>query len=304
MGWFDWLRRRPPAEPSAPASETTLPLAPASRDPLAQAAASALGLGWIVVLLDEPVPMSPPAFTAWAQRLGLPASTDGGFRLAGAHAYPGAGPFPADSLAGYGVDELDAGKGFLGLSFGPPGSPLRRRSHLEAPDPWAADGELRTLSKLVLALLAHGRAVVLPEAGRLFAAARVRTRLAGADQLDARPFGGWISWAVDHDQRNYATYGMVLHGLPDVQTTVDPDDAAQLDRACGAILFACHQMVWTNAPLVDDDIVEVPVGVAVGPYRIARPRGACERYRVRVLPDMLEPTPRACVALERIVARA
>jgi hypothetical protein len=298
MGWFDWLRRKPPrepaaAEPASPSESTTMPIAP--REPARDPAVAAQAHGWVVVLLAEPVPAAPPAFAAWAQRRGLRARTDGALRLVAGDlevtAYPGGSPFPADALAHVGAPaDFEPGAGFLGLSLGAPG----------ARDPWADDGPLRALSRLVLQLLDHGHAIVLPQAGRVFDAGRARARLAGANAAGARPFGGWIAWAVDAELRLYATYGMVLHGLPDVQTTVDPEDPADLDRACAAILFACHHMVWANAPLAADEILVVPAGVAVGAYPIAAAPGPTDRYRVRELPD----ADRRCLDLQRITASA
>lgn len=300
MGWFDWLRRKPPdpaaaSEPTSPSESTTMPLSPREpvRDPVDHAATTSQAHAWVVVLLAEPVPSAPAAFAAWAQRHGLRA--DGALHLlAGDHqvtAYAGAGPFPADALASVGAPaDLEPGAGFLGLALGAPGPR----------DPWAGDGSLRALSRLVLRLLDHGHGIVLPQAGRMFDAGRARARLAGTEDPSARPFGGWIAWAVDAELRLYATYGMALHALPDVQTTVDPDDPADLDRACAAILFACHHMVWANAPLADDEILEVPAGVAVGAYPIAPSSGPVDRYRVRDA-DVFD---RRVLDLQRITASA
>ncbi|MGA9524092.1 MAG: hypothetical protein WBV82_21705 [Myxococcaceae bacterium] len=264
-----------------------------SSDPVGEAAATCLGLGWIVVLLNEPPPTGPDAFRKWAGRIGLDSrgirvSTDGQIRLgAGRHdalTYVGAGPFPRERLAELGAPEdFDPGQGFIGLSLGLSGQVPLMRLVGNPQVPWGPQGGLRDLSRIALALLEHGRAVILPQAGTVVPADRFRRRVGDVEDLDARPFGAWMGWALDPERRNYATFGMCLHGLPDVELEVDPDDRWQLDRALEALLVTCQRMVRSNQPLSAGDIVEVPVGAAVGAYALEPINGDAERYRVGTL---------------------
>ncbi len=261
-----------------------------SGDPVGQAAATCEVLAWIVVLLDEAPPTGPVAFRRWASRLGLESKgirvhTDGGIRLgAGGHdaiTYIGSGPFPRERLAELGAPEdLDPGKGFIGLSLGVAGNVPVMRMIGDARDPWGPQGTLRDLSRVALALLEHGRGIILPQSGTVSSAERFRARMADLDDPEARPFGAWIGWGLNPRKRTYATFGMCLHGLPDVEIECDPDDGWERDRALEAVLLTCHRMVRSNQELPAGEGVEVPVGVGVGTHAVEAVDGDSERYRV------------------------
>jgi hypothetical protein len=182
-------------------------------------------------------------------------------------------PFPKRNLDLLGVPaDFDAGRGFIGLSFGLPGS--------SKDDPWDEHGALRELSRLTLAMLDLCHAVVLPQAGTVLSAETFRRRLGDLDDLGGRPFGAWVATAVDPGQNIYATYGMTLHGLPDVEVPIALGDDWKLDRAREALLFACQQMVFANAPLDPKVTLNVPVGISVGAYPPDIDAGDTEPYQV------------------------
>jgi hypothetical protein len=223
-------------------------------DPTTKAVGASHVLGWIVVLLDAPPPIEPESFVLWADGLGLTAQgvrTSAGDTLQmgignqDALAYVGDAPFPLDGL--FLLDGVErAGRGFIGLSLGNPGYPPIMRSSRTWEDPWQPGGRLTDLTRLVLALLPHATAVVLPQARAVMTAQLAHDRLSVPIEADNHPFLGWISWTINDDERLYTTLGMRLHALPDVAIDVDPDDDESLDRGRSAILTAAGMMVTSN----------------------------------------------------------
>src|SRR5262249_26316726 len=149
------------------------------------------------ILLNEPPPRGTAAFAQWARKLGLEAAgirvqAEGTFRLGiGKHdalAYIGDGPFPAARLAELGdPPNLDAGRGFIGLSLGLPGHVPLFRVTGKSFDPWSERGPMRDLSKIAFELSKHGPAVILPQAGTVIGSARFRALLGNLQNLKARP---------------------------------------------------------------------------------------------------------------------
>jgi hypothetical protein len=110
----------------------------------------------------------------------------------------------------------------------------------------------------------------------MLSAEHARARFGDVEDPNHRPFTAWTALSVDPAHGTYASYGFGLHGWPDVATTVDPADRWQLERAREAILLACSKVVWSNQPLADDEVLEIPVG---GPRDDAMEVDV-ERYRV------------------------
>ncbi len=250
-------------------------------------------LGWVVMLLDEAPPVDPHAFLEWATAKGLPAKgiridiSRGDIRLRhGVHeaiAYVADEPFPKKTLDLLGLTtELRSGKGFITLSLGAPGMMRVHRSLADGKldDPWEKNGTLRDLSRLVMGMLDLSHALVLPQAGAVMLSDTFRRRTGDLDDVAGRPFSAWVATAVDPELNIYATYGMVLHGLPDVEVPVALGDDWALDRSREALLFACQQMVFNNAPLKSGSTLKVPIGVSVGSYK-SNGEGDAEVYQVQ-----------------------
>jgi hypothetical protein len=258
----------------------------ARTSPLEQATATTLTLGWIGVLLHQPPPSGPAAQQAWAQGFplaarGIQVATGGqlGFRVPAAGrwidviTYVGQGPFDAHKLDLRGMDPgLDLGRGFLGLSLGLPG--MQRTLHTamgSLADPWAEDGGARALSRLVTALLEGGTAVVLPLAGAIAVERdRFLAMLGDLEDTECRPFGAFITDAIDNERQRHLTLGMGVFGLPDVAvpTSTDPWQRA---RRFEALMLACHRMVRENRELAAGEVLEVPIGLSAGAWPIESP---------------------------------
>lgn len=255
-----------------------------------EAAAASAVLAWVVVLLDAPPPTGPAAFIEWSKRLGLQAAgirarSDGEFRLGfGRHdalAYVGDAPFPRERLTNMGAPaEFHPGGGFVSLSLGLPGKVALLRATGVDVDPWAVDGPLRDLSRMVYELSRHGPAVLLPQAGTLLSSEQFRERLGQLVDDRARPFRAWICFAFNPEAATYSSYGMGLQALPDVTVDADTNDSWELDRAREALLVACSRMVHANEPLKPGERLEVRIGQNVGAEPIAPEEGDVEAYVV------------------------
>lgn len=291
MGLFDWFRRSRPHTPEdTPArSQSDQPDDDSRAQAEALAASRAHAEGWVVLLLEDPPAVGDVGLRDWAQEWGLAdkgvqvefsAEGQARFRRGDfvATAYVGCEAFPKKHLLFFGASEqIDPGQGFIALSLGKPGGLSK--------DVWGPRGYLRELSRLTLTLLEAAHAVVLPQSGAVVTADTFRRRLGDVEDLRARPMAAWVSTAVDPDLKLYATYGMVLHGLPDVEVPIVMGDDWKLDRAREALLFACQKMVFSQAPLPPKSTLAVPVGISVGAVEVEVDEGDVEVYRVEVLRD-------------------
>jgi hypothetical protein len=173
----------------------------------------------------------------------------------------------------------------------------RRLLGPEALDPWAAAGVSRVLARVLRAALDAGAThLVLEHAGRLLLGAEeARGRLASPDDLQSRPFGAFIDWALTPDRRLYRTLGMAVAGGEDLEIAiVHPDSEVELDSAESALLFGCHLQARQARLLEDGEVFYVPRDVRVGPrgasasartgykYLVARSPAAPDEPRRRV----------------------
>ncbi len=172
------------------------------------------------------------------------------------------------------VDQRALPPGFLAGSYHlallpAPVDPADERRLLGAdfPDPWAEQGTLRRASRLLRALLlSDGRGLVLHRAGKLALGREDGLRRLGdLKDIEARPFGAWIDWALTEDRRAYRTLGMATLGGEDVEIALsNPDADVELDSAESALLFACMLQVRENRFLADGEMFHVPKDVRVG----------------------------------------
>ena len=160
--------------------------------------------------------------------------------------------------------------------------PLAKRDLLrtaeEYPDPWAEEGIMRVVTKLVRAALERdGLAVVLNRAAQLVVPNQQFVEMTGgADDPDRRPFLPWIDVDYDDDEEFLRTEGLRLFGLPEISVHFDHDDGNwRLQREQEALGYVASKMVHANEPLgVDADAegflgvgsleaLEVPLGAEV-----------------------------------------
>ncbi|MFZ5446131.1 MAG: hypothetical protein ACOZQL_39455 [Myxococcota bacterium] len=244
------------------------------RDDALTAAHTSLELGWLIVLLDEPVPTSPGAFLDWATGLGLPAAgvrveppPMTRLRLGAAEplVYPGAEPFPRELLERrFGAAPWASGaKGFLGLSLGIPGNaPMLRLITRAEADPWGPAGRLRDLTRLAALLARRGPGVLLPQGHFALPRDTFLRRLGDLDDVENRPYMAWVSLSWDPDARRYRSHGMPALELFDVAAAAPVPSALDEQRAREATLFVCHHMVRESASLEPGAELEVPIGVS------------------------------------------
>ena len=250
--------------------------------PVRAEAPSARFFGWASVLVDAELGPSGPRWQAALER-GLPqgarltarALPEGGTlveaRWPGAHLLirerrsedltalerrlvPDAGPLPA-----FVWEVLPAGV-----------LPVEERRLLgpEAGDPWAPVGATRLLVKVLRASLdAGGTYLLLEHAGRLLLGAdEARGRLGDPDDIESRPFGAFIDWALTPDRSRYRTLGMAVAGGEDLEIDiVHPGSEVELDSAESALLFGCHLQVRGVRLLEDGEVFYVPKDVRIGP---------------------------------------
>ena len=288
----------------------TLPGHPARAEP-----APGRSFGWAAVLVAEELGAST---ARWQQSLGpgLP----GGARLV-ARALPEGGTLVEARWPGAYVlvrERRVAEPGELERRLLPPGTALpevrwevlpsgvlpaeeRRLLGPEAADPWAQGGATRLLVRILRAALdAGGSALLLEHAGRLVLGRdEARARLGDPDDLEARPFGAFVDWALTPDRRSYRTLGMAVAGGEDLELdVVHAGSEVELDSAESALLFGCHLQVRGPRLLEDGEVFYVPKDVRIGPrgataasrtgykYLVARPRaqpGSPGRSRVQLI---------------------
>ncbi len=259
----------------------------------------ARALGWITLLMDEPVPTGVQALKAWAAKLNLEAagitvSCEDGLRLGfGGFEMPattGDTPFPREAMDLRSVGEdFSPGGGFLTLSLGDPGLHRKLRI-LRKRDDWAPDGQLRSLSQLAAALAPHCRGVVLNRAGELtLPRDAFLRRLGNLADPDCVPFGAWLDFATTPGPSpEYRTFGMSAFGFPDVRAPFEAGSAWQRSRRHEALLFSCYLMVRENRDLRVGEVLRVPVGVRIGAYSLRALQGDADSYRVAQDPGTLE----------------
>jgi len=144
----------------------------------------------------------------------------------------------------------------------------RRLLGPEATDPWAAAGVSRVLVRVLRAALrAGGTYLVLEHAGRLLLGAdEALGRLGEPEDLEARPFGAFIDWALTPDRRRYRTFGMAVAGGEDLEIEIlHPTSEVELDSAESALLFGCHLQARGARLLDDGEVFYVPKDVRIGP---------------------------------------
>lgn len=256
-------------------------------------------LGWITILLNEPVPDGPQARRAWLNQFdlaaeGISATTEAGlnFNVEGQNvtAYVGRLPFPREHMDLRQVgDDFDTGKAFLGLNIGAPGMLRAARSMIAGyPDMWGANGSMRGLSRLVVALLKKGSGVVLNRAADLVVDGESFVRMLGdLKDPDCKPFGAWLDTAIVNDPRVYATFGMAAFGFPDVTVPVDPSSPWGRSRCHEAVLYAAYRMIREDRELTEGELLKVPVGLRVGAWPVGAIDGDAAEYSVRVREGML-----------------
>ena len=272
----------------------------------AEAAAAARVLGFITVLLERPVPQGTQALRMWAGELGLEergieVSTEArlALRLAGhdISTHTSDEPFPKETLDLRDVgDEFALGAGFVSLGLGEPGLYRASRALGRMPDVWGPKGAARALSTLALALLAHGRGVVLNRAGNLVVDKSTFERQMGdLDDPECVPFAAWLDFTIEGAPPVYRSWGMDAFALPDVRVAVDPGDRWERSRRHEAVLLACSRMVRENAELEVGTELVVPIGVRVGAYPIEPVEGDAVHYQVAARDGLveLEPLPDA-----------
>ncbi|RPH71884.1 MAG: hypothetical protein EHM78_05555 [Myxococcaceae bacterium] len=144
----------------------------------------------------------------------------------------------------------------------------RRLLGPEAGDPWSPAGSTRLLVRVLRAALdAGGTYLLLEHAGRLLLEAEeARSRLGEPDDVDSRPFGAFIDWALTPDRTRYRTLGMAVAGGDDLEIDiVHPGSEVELDSAESALLFGCHLQVRGARLLEDGEVFYVPKDVRIGP---------------------------------------
>lgn len=241
-------------------------------DPV-QAAHTSLTLGWIVVLLDEPVPSGPQAFVEWAERLGLPAhgiraEAPPMARLAlGSVAplvYAGSLPIPDRLLESFVsiTPAMRAARGFVGLSLGLPGTaPVLRIVTGGVDDPWGPHGRLRDLSRLAERLAMHGPGVILPQGHFGLPRDAFLRRLGDLDDASNRPFLAWVGLSKSPEERRWRSVGMGALELLNATCIADGEGSLADERARAAVLAACHRMVRESRSLEAGTTVDVPIGI-------------------------------------------
>lgn len=260
----------------------------------------AQSLGWITILLNEAPPVEKDAFIEWAERFefddyGIRVSANKSIQIGfGSHAanvFIGNQPYPlADFEAMGGPTHAPRGQGFISLSLGLPG--MVRTTQIitgaQQPDPWASDGALRNLTRIASALLEEGCGVLLPVAGCYKSKEQFLALLDDLDDPQVKPFGAWLSWAVDPEAGWCRLFGLSLHGMRDVAIEVDPNDDWMCTRAQEALLLAAYSMVRENRDLEDSDILDVPVGILhqIGPNPLTPFDGDTESYEVEIPQDL------------------
>jgi hypothetical protein len=162
----------------------------------------------------------------------------------------------------------------------------RRLLGPEAADAWASSGVTRVLVRVLRAALsAGGTHLVLEHAGRLLVGAEeALSRLGDPDDLEARPFGAFVDWALTPDRARYRTMGMAVAGGEDLEIDIlHRQSEVELDSAESALLFGCHLQVRGARLLEDGEVFYVPKDVRIGPrgasatartgykYLVARP---------------------------------
>ncbi len=260
-------------------------LAPTRAD--ADASAAQL-LGWITVLLREPIELGPQAamrsLEPYAlERHGVRASTEAGLSFFAdgveVRAHVGANPYPRDGLDL--PEGFDVGRGFVSLSVGLPGMEALSREAFGVKAPFAEGGTMRAITRVAAALARRGRGVVLERAGRWVLDADDFVRRAGdLDDMECVPFGAWVECAIDREAKRYESYGMDVFGLPDVTVPVEGSDLWSEQRALEALLWACAVTVREDRPLREGEAVMVPVRAAVGAYELPEVEGAVYGYTV------------------------
>jgi len=256
------------------------------------------GLPWVSVLRSSPLPSAPAALAALLgpagsppPRIGMhPGHTSG--RRTVEVTWPLMHMLLAEEQGSFSLERTDTR--LLGPGFSPgayrvsllpaavdPGVERRLAGGALA-DPWAPEGRLRRASRLVAALLrSGGTGIVLHRAGELvLSAEEALVRLGDLADVQSRPFGAWVDWALTRDRRAYRTLGMSTLGGEDVEIAIlRPEAEVELDSAESALLFACHLQVRENRFLGDGEVLHVPRDVRVG----ARGASARERTGYRYL---------------------
>jgi len=273
---------------------------PSRETDAADAAGTVALLGWVTVLLDEPVPPGPMALRAWTARMGLDAAgirvgVSGGleFQCDGRsiQAVAGNQPLPRGGLDLREVPSgFDLGRAFIGLNLGL--TDLEYRSRImrgdHYPHPFAVGGSMRALSRLVAALLGHGTGVVLNRAGQwVLDRDTFLLRLGDLDDPHCMPWGAWVGFAIDHQRGGYASFGMEVFALRDVAVSTEAGNRWSESRGFEAINRACGVMVRENRELAAGEILEVPLGYRGGAHPAPDPHGACVAYRVDHANDFL-----------------
>ncbi|NOU32189.1 MAG: hypothetical protein HOO96_30155 [Polyangiaceae bacterium] len=270
----------------------------------AEAAASTCrGLGWITVLLNEHVPEGPQALQRWLQQFdlaaaGITATTEAGLSFkVGTQTvttYVGNQPFPREHLDLRQVGEdFSTGSAFLGLNIGEPTLLRASRSMGSYPDMWGPSGSMRELSRLVVALLARGSAVILNRAGDLVVDGASFVRMLGdLNDPECRPFGAWLV-AIASDPNVYATFGMAAFGFPDVFVPVEPSSSWIRSRCHEAVLYAAYRMIRENRELKEGDVLRVPIGLRVGAWPVGTINGDAMEYSMTAREGMLALRPAA-----------
>lgn len=311
MGFLDFLKK----EQAAAAAYT-----PPSFDEIVQQARS---VGDVTVLLTEVLPPG----EAGARRV----FTHGGLAELGVKlvSHPtlgfqppegqellamhvGTAPFPAEGLDLRYSGALPHGVSFLSLVGVAAGKllGLHRKLGTSYPDPWAAMGRIRWMTRIATHLLKQGLAsgVVVHRAGHVVHTPRTWHSYLRAEELgraDYRPFAAWVE--TSPAEGVLATHGMNALALPDVEVelgeALGPDEKTRLSRGEEALLVACHRMCREDRMLEPGEVLAVPVGVHAGPeplevdnpgfteegaprYQVARTEG-----RLRLVPQGPVPAP-------------
>jgi hypothetical protein len=121
---------------------------------------------------------------------------------------------------------------------------------------------------------------MLPQAATLLGVQTFRSALGDLEDPRCRPFGAWTTLDFNPVVGLYKSFGMVLHGLPNVSVQVNTSDGWELDRGREALLAACSTMVHANRALQPGEQLQVPVGQPVNAMPMVPIEGDVETYAV------------------------
>jgi hypothetical protein len=194
--------------------------------------------------------------------------------------------YPPERVSASTREDLYVGLTWVGITLDRP-NPLRQRQQFGAafPDPWAADGYARTLSRFVAAIVnEHESGAVLCWANRAYVSHEdFDTSEGSLSNEKIRPWRMWTEFGrVLIDQRlTWGSTGMWTYGLPDIRIALSatPSDE-EIDRAHAALLHAGTRMVFENRILEDGEPLAVAFDFDFDEYGISNPRDGSEPWRV------------------------